>query len=153
MSKSPKLFSTAGYQVQESPGYLLGRARLKLAKTLDIQMAPLGITHQQGAILMMLWNGQCQTAADLSREMYIDSASMTRTLDRLQKRGLVERLPSEQDRRVVKLSLTAAGSALAATLPANYVEVLNRYFARFSKEETETFKQLLRKLLQEDDPA
>jgi DNA-binding MarR family transcriptional regulator len=151
MTKQTTHFSSARYQVQDSPGYLLGRARLKLAKSLDLELATLGITHQQGAILMMVAGGQCQAAADLSREMYIDSASMTRMVDRLEKRGLMQRVPNEHDRRVVNLRLTEEGSTLAADLPKTYVQVLNRHFAHFTREETETLKHLLRKMLQEGE--
>lgn len=149
MAEKKKLFSVSRYQVRESPGYLLGRAKLMLTKSVDTALSDRGITGQQSAVLMLLSSGTCETAADISREMYIDSASTTRMIDRLVKRGLLRRVPCENDRRVVKLVLSKEGDALVQTLPATFVDVLNRHFANFTPEETETLKGLLKKFVQE----
>jgi DNA-binding MarR family transcriptional regulator len=98
----------------------------------------------------MLASGKYTTAADLARELYIDSASMTRMVDRLEKRGLLERVPSVEDRRVTHLKLTADGDALAAQLPPVYVGVLERNFAGFKEDELQMLKTLLRKYLYSD---
>jgi len=147
MTKSNEMFARSGYCVEDSVGYLLARARTKLAKAVDVELAPLDITHAQGSIVMMLASGKYATAAELARELYIDSASMTRMIDRLEKRGLIERVPCCNDRRVINLRLTQAGQALADELPNRYVGVLNRNFSEFSADEVCTLKTLLRKLL------
>jgi DNA-binding MarR family transcriptional regulator len=149
MTEKKKHFKISTYQVQESPGYLLGRARLKLAKSIDTALSDRDITGQQGAFLMLLASGTCETAGDVARELYIDSASTTRMIDRLAKRDLLQRVPCPNDRRVIKLVLTDKGNELVQTLPACYVEVLNQHFARFTPEETETLKGLLKKFLQD----
>ncbi|GGB94942.1 MarR family transcriptional regulator [Oxalicibacterium flavum] len=153
MSDLKKLFPSGSWCVEESVGYLLARARTKLAKAVDIELAQLGITHAQGSLVMMLSTGRYATAADLVRDLYIDSASMTRMIDRLEKRGLIVRTPSASDRRVINLSLSEAGAALAEQLQPLYGEILNRHFADFSKEEVDTLKGLLRKLLDTEVPA
>lgn len=147
MSKSREIFTLRSYCVEDSVGYLLARARTKLIKSVDCQLTPYDITHAQGSIMMMLFSGKCATAAELARELYIDSASMTRMIDRLQKRGLVERMPRGDDRRVINLRLTEDGLALAGQLPTVYTSVLNRNFVDFSAEEVGTLRVLLRKLL------
>jgi DNA-binding MarR family transcriptional regulator len=141
------IFTPEQYRVEDSVGYLLGRARTRLAKSLDMSLVERGITHAQGSILLMLASGKYETAADLARELYIDSASMTRMIDRLEKRGLLFRVRRDDDRRVVSLRLTGAGQELARQLPEIYVTVLNRNFAGFSAEELGTLSGLLRKLL------
>lgn len=149
MTGKKKHFNLSSYQVQDSLGYLLGRARLKLTKSVDCALGERDITGQQGAVLMLLASGTCETAGDISRELYIDSASTTRMMDRLTKRGLITRVPCPNDRRVIKLVLTDEGNALVQTLPPIYVDVLNQHFANFTAEETETLKGLLKKFLQE----
>lgn len=146
--KNPKeLFALRSYCVEESVGYLLARARSKLAKAVDCQLATHDITHAQGGIMVMLASGKYVTAAELARELYVDSASMTRMVDRLQKRGLIERVRCGEDRRVSNLHLTKDGQALADQLPAVYTSVLNRNFVNFSADEVVTLKTLLRKIL------
>lgn len=135
------------YRAEDSVGYLLSRTRLKLAKSLDVALAKLDITHAQGSILLMLASGKYSTAADLARELYIDSASMTRMVDRLEKRGLILRERSSDDRRVIHLVLTPAGRKLERRLPPIYTEVIHATFAGFSPDDMTTLKQLLRKAL------
>ncbi|CAL61165.1 putative transcription regulators (MarR family) [Herminiimonas arsenicoxydans] len=147
MSKFEKIFPSGGWCVEESVGYLLARSRTKLAKAVDIELAQHDITHAQGSMLLMLSSGNCSTAAELSRELYIDSASITRMIDRLEKRGLIVRMPRGDDRRVIHLQLTEVGAELAARLPDLYMGVLSHHFADFTVDEVATLKTLLRKLL------
>ena len=143
----PCLFTVQTYRMEDSVGYLLSRSRAMLAKSLDAALVELDITHAQAGVVLMLASGKYATAADLVREMYIDAASMTRMLDRLQKRGLVVRVPHAGDRRQVMLALSAEGNALAARLPVILTDVLNARFAGFSAEEIGFLKSLLRKFL------
>jgi DNA-binding MarR family transcriptional regulator len=147
MTKSKEIFQRSTYCVEDSVGYLLARARAKLAKSVDVELMPLDITQAQGCIVMMLASGRYATAAELARELYIDSAAMTRMIDRLEKRGLIERLPRGDDRRIINLRLTKGGQELADELPNRFVEVLKQNFAGFSLDEVTMLKTLLRKLL------
>lgn len=147
MTKSKEIFNVRSYCVEESVGYLLARARTKLAKSVDCQLAPHDITHAQGGIIMMLSSGNYVTAAELARELYVDSASMTRMVDRLEKRGLIERVRCGEDRRISNLRLTPDGQQLADQLPDVFTSVLNRNFAGFTADEVANLKALLRKLL------
>ena len=146
MASAP-LFSVSTYRMDDSVGYLLSRSRAMLAKSLDAALLDCGITHAQGGVLLMLASGRYTTAAELVRDTYTDAASMTRMLDRLQKRGLIERVPHADDRRQVRLHLSADGRALAARLPPIFTRVLNAQFAGFSAEEIGFLKSLLRKFL------
>jgi DNA-binding MarR family transcriptional regulator len=142
-----KIFSDENYAVEHGVGYLLSRARTKLARAIDLELLPYEITHAQGSILLMLASGNYTTAAELARELYIDSASMTRMVDRLEKRGLLRRVPRTDDRRVINLCLTAEGQHLGALLPKLYTGVLNRSFAAFSAMEIDQLRHLLHKLV------
>lgn len=147
MANPKELFTLRSYCVEESVGYLLGRARAKLVKAIDCELSAYDITHGQGRIMMLLSSGQYATAAELAREAYVDSASMTRMVDRLEKRDLIERVRCGEDRRVCKLRLTTEGQALADQLPTVYRRVLNHNFVGFSANEVDTLKTLLRKIL------
>jgi MarR family transcriptional regulator, multiple antibiotic resistance protein MarR len=152
MPKHPLLFPVEEYCAEESVGYLLARGRTMLAKGLDAALAEHNITYAQGRILLMLATGKFTNAADFARELYVDAASITRMIDRLEKRGLVVRRSSAGDRRQINLHLTADGEQLASQLPAIYSSVLNRSFAGFSPEEIGFLKFLLRKLLANEQP-
>jgi DNA-binding MarR family transcriptional regulator len=147
MTTPTENFSLENYKAEDSVGYLLSRARTKLAKALDIVLVEHDITHAQGSIVLMLATGKYATATELARELYIDTASMTRMIDRLEKRGVIVRMPRGDDRRVINLRLTSDGQALAQRLPALYATVLNRNFIDFSTEELDLLRSLLRKFL------
>lgn len=141
------LFQLDNYQLDESVGYLLARAKTMLSRGVDDELIELGITHAQGSVFIMLSMGKCSTAAELSRELFIDSAAMKRTLDRMEGKGFLRRISDPHDKRLFKLELTDAGKELAAHLPAIFTKVLNIGFTGFTAEEIGFLKSLLRKLL------
>lgn len=128
-------------------GYLLARARTTLVRAVDLELNGHDITHAQGSILLMLSSGRCGTAAELSRELYLDSASMTRMVDRLERRGLLERAARSGDRRITDLRLTAEGQRLGALLPGLYSGVLQSSFAEFGPDEITQLRSLLTKFV------
>jgi DNA-binding MarR family transcriptional regulator len=76
-----------------------------------------GLTGQQSLVLRLLLNGGSMSSADLSRLMYVTPSNITGIIDRLEKKGLVERMRKEEDRRVALITLTEAGKAMSATIP------------------------------------
>ena len=141
------LFSEHHFRGPDSIGHLLTRARNLLAKSLDTELAGYDITHTQGSILWLLSSGKYSTATDLARELYVDAASMTRMIDRLEKRKLTVRMPRGDDRRVINLRLTPSGHVLAEKMPSLYAVAMNRSFQGYTADEVAVLRRLLGKLL------
>ncbi len=136
------------YQLGESVGYLISRVKSTMSNMVTQRtMAELGITSTQASILFMVASGKCLLAAELAREYGIDASAVTRLIDRLEKRGLLTRVRSSEDRRVVRLALTPEGQALAARMPAIFNGVLDKLLAGFTAEETGFLKSMLRRIL------
>ncbi|HEX7909146.1 MAG TPA: MarR family winged helix-turn-helix transcriptional regulator [Paraburkholderia sp.] len=136
------------YQLGESVGYLISRVKSTLSNLVTQRsMAELGITSQQGSILFMVASGKCLLAAELAREYGIDASAVTRLIDRLEKRGLLTRVRSNEDRRVVRLALTPEGHAIAAKMPAIFNGVLDSLLGGFTPEEVGFLKSMLRRVL------
>jgi DNA-binding MarR family transcriptional regulator len=136
------------YQLGESVGYLIARVKSTLSNLVTQRsMAELGITSQQGSILFMVASGKCLLAAELAREYGIDASAVTRLIDRLEKRGLLTRVRSNEDRRVVRLALTPEGEAIAARMPAIFTGVLDSLLGGFTAEEVGFLKSMLRRVL------
>jgi len=53
----------------------------------------------------------------LSRELYVTPSNITGIIDRLEKKGLVQRVRKEGDRRVALITLTQAGEQFSSQLP------------------------------------
>ncbi|HEY0192136.1 MAG TPA: MarR family transcriptional regulator [Kofleriaceae bacterium] len=75
-------------------------------------LEPLGLTYPQYLALLVLWEGDALAVKDLGERLALDSGTLTPLLKRLEHQGLVERRRSEDDERVVRIHLTAAGRAL-----------------------------------------
>ncbi|MGF6596887.1 DNA-binding MarR family transcriptional regulator [Paraburkholderia sp. GAS448] len=138
----------AEYQFGESVGYLLSRVKSTMSNMVTQRtMAELGITSTQASILFMVASGKCLLAAELAREYGIDASAVTRLIDRLEKRGLLSRVRSSEDRRAVRLALTPEGLALAARMPAIFNSVIDKLLAGFTAEEVGFLKSMLRRIL------
>ena len=138
----------SAYQLGESVGYLISRTKSTLSNLVTQRtMAELGITSQQASILFMVASGKCLLAAELAREYGIDASAVTRLVDRLEKRGLLTRVRSIEDRRVVRLALTPEGHAIAAKMPAIFNGVLDSLLGGFTPEEVGFLKSMLRRVL------
>jgi DNA-binding MarR family transcriptional regulator len=144
------LYSPDTWTLDESLGYLLAQVRGKLVAAIDAELAQLGITWAQWGILLKIASGKGDTASDLCRNG-CDTGSMTRMLDRLEEKGLISRERSLEDRRVVLLRLTEAGKTLYPQLPPIAVKVLNHHLRGFSREELESMKSFLRRMLANAD--
>lgn len=105
-------------RIQNSLGYLIGRARRAMAGRMNLKFAEAGhdVTIEQWIVLSVLVseNGQCQQViADI---VGIDKTSMTRMLDGLEKRRLIRRKSDQSDMRFKKIYVTSAGRKLHLSL-------------------------------------
>jgi len=139
----PKTFDPRSMGV----GRLLARVKIAMHEALDESLAPFDITAAQYVILVNLASGEVNSASELCKGVSYDPGAMTRMLDRLEKKGLVRRARSPEDRRKVILELTAAGKALYPKLTEVHVNVLNRFMQRFTKAEADTLGKLLERML------
>ncbi|MBI6555894.1 MULTISPECIES: MarR family winged helix-turn-helix transcriptional regulator [Pseudomonas] len=128
-------------------GLLLGRAAILKDKIIDTHMEPHGITAAQFKVLIIMAQFGVDTPAELCRHLSLDSGSMTRMLDRLEQKGLLDRKRSALDRRQVQLVLTDDGQRLADRLPYIGAEALNQLAGALEPDELQTLEKLLKKML------
>ena len=143
------------FRLQDSIGYLVKNAFRALSDCIQGKFASQGCSFQQWIVLMHLRDGLVLTVADLSRELRHDSGAMTRLIDQLESRGWLARRRNLEDRRVVELSLTAEGSAIAESLIPLAVNTLNTALDEFTREEVQQLQSLLRRFtarLRQEEP-
>ena len=78
--------------------------------TLDPDDPGMVLPMGQMRVCTILRDGPCAMSA-LSKELGISLSAITQIADRLEKAGMVERVPETADRRVKSLQLTPSGSA------------------------------------------
>ncbi len=136
------------YHAEASVGYLMRRVIVSIGQAADRRLEALGLTNAQWVPLLKLHQGQGRTVAELARECLADTGATTRLLDRLEAKGLLRRLRSTEDRRVVNLELTEEGARVAAQIPAVLCEVQNAHLAGFEKAEWQALKGYLGRILE-----
>ncbi|MBO2929915.1 MarR family winged helix-turn-helix transcriptional regulator [Metapseudomonas otitidis] len=147
-----KHYSPSDYPFNGSIGQYLGRSALLKDRLLDLHLAQLDITAAQFKVLVFIFMGRASTPADLCRQLAVDSGSMTRMLDRLEKKGLLLRQRCEEDRRSVRLHLSEQGLALSRETPRIVADAMNELTSPLTAEELGTLLGLLGKILQGRDP-
>jgi len=128
-------YSPDSLRSDNSLGRLLKQVVQSLRQQVDRHLVVHDLTHAQWLPLYRIAQGDCDTMAALARDQALDPGAMTRALDRLEAKGLVRRVRSLQDRRVVKLELTDAGRAASQHVPPVLSAVFNAHLAGFTEAE------------------
>ena len=144
---TPAFYRPESWKREDSVGYLMGRIMTILKEAVDHELAPTDLTHAQWVPLLKIYIGEASTVAELARETQVDVGAMTRTLDRLETKGLVKRVRSSEDRRVVNVELTDEGRATARKIPAVLCRVQNAHLRGFSHDEWQLLKSMLQRIL------
>ena len=143
----PAFYRPAEYKPQESVGFLMRRIVHEVSGEIERQFDSCGLTNAQWLPLYKLHLGSASTVAELARECQLDTGGMTRLLDRLEAKGLVRRVRSSEDRRVVNLELTDEGHEAARNVPAVLCRVQNAALRGFSTDEWQQLRDLLARML------
>ncbi|MDR0479494.1 MAG: MarR family transcriptional regulator [Burkholderiaceae bacterium] len=142
----PEYYRPALIEGQQGLLPILRRAELALAQLVSEAIDLSGPTVPQWVLLYKVHKGDANTVVGLARACMVDTGAMTRLLDRIEKKGLCRRVPSEADRRVVQIELTPAGQSAAARVPQVLSQVYNRALTHFSHEEWRQLENLLTRL-------
>jgi DNA-binding MarR family transcriptional regulator len=77
---------------------------------------PYVVTPPQWAVLAFVSESGGQTIGTLAQKLGVEAPAITGIVTRLEQSGLVERVHDREDRRVVKVSLTAEGQDIVRSL-------------------------------------
>ena len=138
------------YTPRSSVACLLRRAAIHFTEQIEAVLAEQGITIVQWQILLYLNNGSASTAAEICRDICHDSGALSRTIDQLERRGLVGRNRNDRDRRMLQLVLTPAGRAAVETLAPVIMECEARILEGCSSAEVEMLATLLGRFAKDD---
>lgn len=105
-----------------------------------------GITPEQYFVLVRLHGRAPQRQVELAEPTLADPPNVTRLVDALTRRGLVERAPDPTDRRSWLVQLTPAGRRLAALLARHAVAERQEVFDGFTSNDLDELESLLDRL-------
>ena len=93
-------------------GYFLRRAQVWVFQDFIRTLSAVDIRPAQYSVLIVVGANPGLSQAELADKLAIERARLVHMLDQLEKRGLIERLPSPVDRRTHALQLTKEGQKL-----------------------------------------
>ncbi len=111
-----------------------------------------GITRSELELLAFLSinqrkDNQLFSSSEISNMLSITPAAVTHMINPLEKLGFVERVPDENDRRLVLIRLTREGGKAADIVIDQFKTNLSGFISFLGKEEAAAFVQIMQKLL------
>jgi DNA-binding MarR family transcriptional regulator len=98
----------------ESTIYLLKRAELAVRGCVEEALVPFGLTTTQFLVLVRLKHSEGLSSAELARAIGVRPQSITDLVGPLERDGLIVRREAPEHRRILRISLSAAGEQLLA---------------------------------------
>lgn len=128
--------------------YLLARASSEISAQFHDRLKSHGLQVPEWRVLASLSDGDGMTVGELATRALQRQPTMTKTIDRMEKSGLVDRRQGEPDRRQVRVFITAEGrrrvDAALDDAKRHEDEVLSEYPA----EEARQLKTMLQTLIE-----
>jgi DNA-binding MarR family transcriptional regulator len=140
------IYEPATYDIRTAVGPMIGRLRGAYLAELDERLAEFDLKAADYLVLVTLANDAADTASAVCSLLAHDPGAMTRKIDGLEKRGLVRRARSHEDRRAIKLELTPEGKKLFPKALATAVGVANDFLRGFTKAEVKQLEVMLQKM-------
>jgi len=106
------------------------------------------ITPEQWIVLVRLWERDGRPQTELGESTYRDRPTMSRILDGMERRGLVERKRDPDHGRIWRVHLTARGAALRAELVPRARELVARSLRGIPPRDLEITRSTLRRMFE-----
>ncbi len=133
-------------EIQDTTYWLMGAILSTVRERVAHVANAHGLTIKQAEALCTLVPGQPQPIRVLRERISCDASSATGILDRLERRGFIERLPDLQDRRIRAVAITPTGRNVRSLLIDEILQAQNDQLSILSKSEAKALTKLLKKL-------
>jgi len=124
----------------------LMRASNRLTSRIHRHLLDDNLTHSQFAVLEALYHLGPLCQGELGQKILKSNANLTTVVDSLEKKALVVRVRSDNDRRRVSVQLTETGEELIARVFPRHADIIERALAVLTVAEQQQLGRLLKKL-------
>ncbi|KPH88471.1 MarR family transcriptional regulator [Komagataeibacter intermedius AF2] len=132
---------------EQSLGYMVNWAARLFAREMDDALRPFGLMSGQLPVFFALADGKPQSQRDLVRLAAVEQSTMAKTLSRMERDGLIERMPDPSDRRSALISLSSSAADRLPDISAAVAAINARSHARLSEEESGLLLRLLHQVV------
>lgn len=130
----------------EEIGMLTNKTNRKMLRFLNLKLQKYDITPEQWNVLLSLSKQEKVNQKQLSKKVDKDQATLVRILDILEKKELVERKSSREDRRAFFIDVTDKGRELVNKLIPFISGIFEQMLNGISIEEIDTYRKVLMKI-------
>ena len=124
--------------------YLLTTAQHSVFQYLNGKLSEYDVTPSQYGVLSCLWQREFATPKQISEILCLETSTISGVLDRMQKKGLIDRVINRNDRREVRVVPTEKGKALEEPISKIIDEVNEEVLKCFTDEDVALLKNQLR---------
>ena len=137
--------------ILDNIGFLLGKTDQLKDRLLDQYLASPEmieeLTATQAKVLFQIKKFENYRPSDIGKMLNVDKSSITRMIDRLEKKGLIKRLPDPDDRRSFLLDLTEKGRLTVEHGMPLAMSALDELEQALTVEEKQQLRHCLRKIV------
>jgi len=101
------------------------------------------VTVAQGHALLALPADGAMSMHELSSAMNLAGSTMTRVVDQLVIKGLAERAPDEEDRRIVRVTLTERGREVRQAVEEEFETLFSQVAGQIEEKDWQPFVRVL----------
>lgn len=125
---------------------VLLKASGTVEKTIKEDILTYGLNPTEFSVMELLYNKGKQPIQLIGKKILIASSSITYVIDRLEEKGLVDRIPDKKDRRVTLVELNESGREKMDNIFPKHSESIYELYEDFSEEEVQELITLLKKV-------
>jgi MarR family transcriptional regulator, transcriptional regulator for hemolysin len=129
--------------IDQAHAYRLHRTSRLLRRHLEATLAPLGISGAQYGVLWRLHERDGRVQGELVDPVLDDRPNITRLVDGLVRRGLVERRRDDEDARRRRVHLTTAGRSFMKELMPTVLRLRTELFGGLDEDDLAAFERVL----------
>ena len=131
-------------------GFYISQIKQIQARIFDQLLRKEGIddfSGAQGRILYVLWNEDNLPITELAKRTGLAKPTLTSMLDRLEKSGVLRRIPDSNDRRQIRIKLTDVARALSSKYDLVSDQMVDIFYKGFTEDEITAFEATLLRII------
>lgn len=133
--------------------FLLTIAQHEVFLTFSESLSHFGITPGQYGVLACLWKNDTLTPKEIATILRVENSTISGVLDRMQKRGLIDRVLNPDNRRSIRVKATKEGLALKKPVQQKIEELNEQVLRNFSPKEREQMILFLNRISHAESAA
>lgn len=133
-------------QLEECVNYLLTTAQHSVFLKMSEKLSSFDVTPVQYAVLYCLWENDKRSPKEIAERLKLENSTISGILERMEKKDLIKRSISKEDRRFIQVILTKKGASLKDDVLTAVEQVNEEVLSIFSEDECASMKNYLRRL-------